>query len=99
MNIDLTGDGVEITDAIRKFATEKFSRLQRHYERIMSVRIIFSVEKLVQRAEATLSLQGEVLHAGSESADLYSAIDLLVDKLDAQIQKHKGKMLDHRDHK
>ncbi len=97
MNINLTGDSVEITDALRKFTTEKFARLQRHYDRIISANIIFNVEKLIQKAEATLHVPGEPIHACSEANDLYSAIDLLVDKLDKQIKKHKEKNQDHRD--
>src|SRR5687767_4249071 len=97
MNIHLTGDSVEITDALRQFTTEKFARLQRHYDRIISANVVFNVEKLIQKAEATVNIPGEAIHACSESDDLYSAIDLLVDKLDKQIKKHKEKFLDHRD--
>ena len=88
---------VEITDALRKFTTEKFSRLQRHYDRIISANVIFNVQKMIQRAEATLNVPGEPIYASSESDDLYSAIDLLVDKLDKQIKKHKEKTQDHRE--
>lgn len=97
MNIHLTGDNVEVTDALKQFTTEKFSRLQRHYDRIISANVIFNVQKMIQSAEATLNVPGEPIYASSESDDLYSAIDLLVDKLDKQIKKHKEKNQDHRD--
>lgn len=97
MDINLTGDSIEVTDALRQFTTEKFARLQRHYDRIISANVVFNIEKLIQRAEATLNVPGEPIYASSESDNLYSAIDLLVDKLDKQIKKHKEKTQDHRD--
>lgn len=97
MNINLTGDSIQLTDAIRQFTTKKFERLQRHYDHIINANVVFNVEKLIQKAEATLHVPGEPIYASSEADDLYSAIDLLVDKLDKQIKKHKEKTQTHRD--
>lgn len=91
MKINLTGDSIEITDAIRQFTTKKFERLQRHYDHIIHANVVFNVEKLLQKAEATLQVPGKPIYACSKSEDLYSAIDLLVDKLDKQIKKRKEK--------
>jgi putative sigma-54 modulation protein len=99
MNIHLTGDGIELTEALRQFTAEKFLRLQRHYDHILDAHVVFNVEKMAQNAEATVHIPGGPIHAHSESTDLYSAIDTLVDRLDTQIRKHKEKMLDYRDHK
>ena len=57
----------------------------------------FDVEKLTQIAEAKILLAGNELHARSESEDMYSSIDALVDKLDRQLIKHKEKLQHHRD--
>lgn len=97
MQINITGHGIEITPAIRSYTTEKFDRLKRRADHISSVNIIFDVEKLQQIAKATLYLHGTEIHARSESADLYSAIDLLIDKLTNQVTKHKEKQKDHRE--
>jgi putative sigma-54 modulation protein len=97
MNINLTGGSIDITDALRQYTTDKFSRLSRHFDHIINANVIFQVEKLTQKAEATLLVPGEEIYASSESSDLYSAIDLLVDKLDTQVKKHKEKIRDHRE--
>lgn len=99
MNMTLTGNSIVVTDALRRFTTEKFLRLERHCDHIISANVVFNVEKLIQKAEATLNLPGESIHASSESTDLYTAIDLLVDKLDRQVKKYKGKARNRRERK
>ena len=57
--------------------------------------MILSVDKLIQKAEATVHVSGKDFFANSESEDLYAAIDQLSDKLDRQLIKHKEKLRDH----
>lgn len=95
MQINITGDNVQLTEAIRNYVNEKFERLTRRGDNITNIRVVFGVEKVNQIAKATLHLAGLDIHASSESTDLYSAIDNLVDKLSHQITKHKEKMKDH----
>jgi len=96
MQITFTGHHLDITDALRDFTRDKLARLERHFDRITSISVTFSVEKLRHIVEATLHVPGTALHAGSESTeDMYSAIDLLVDKLDRQLKKHKDRETAH----
>lgn len=97
MQINITGHNMEVTPALRTYTTEKFDRLKRRGDHITSINIIFDVEKLQQIAKATVHLAGTEIHARSESEDLYSAIDTLIDKLILQVTKHKEKQKDHRD--
>ena len=97
MQINFTGHHIEVTPALRQFAQEKFSKLGKHFDKITSVNVVFQVEKLRQIAEATILVSKGELHASSESDNMYTAIDLLIDKLDKQLVKHKEKMKDHRD--
>lgn len=90
-NITFTGHQIEVTPALRQFATEKFDRLQRHFDRITSISVVFNVEKLESIAEATIKVPGNSLHASSSAEDMYAAIDELIDKLDRQLKKHKEK--------
>jgi len=96
MNIQLTGHHLEITPAIREYATSKFSKIKRHFDNVMDVSIILSVEKLVQKAEATVHISGKNVFVECEDENLYAAIDALVDKLDRQVMKHKGKQAARR---
>lgn len=97
MQINYTGHNMEVTPALKDFAQKKFDKLIRHFDRITAVNAVFKVEKLRQIAEATILVNKAELHASSESDDLYTAIDLLIDKLDKQLIKHKEKMENHRE--
>ncbi len=97
MHINITGHRMDVTPALRAFTEEKFDKLERHFDHIKTVNVILDVEKLRQIAEATVMVNKGELHASSESEDMYAAIDLLIDKLDRQLIKHKEKMQDHRD--
>lgn len=99
MQINMTGHRLDVTPALRAFTEEKFERLERHFEHINSINVVFDVEKLRQIVEATIFVSKGELHASSESEDMYAAIDTLVDKLNRQLMKHKEKFLDHRDHR
>ena len=95
MNINITGKHVELTDALRDFTHEKFDKILTHFPNITSIHVVFEVVKTTQAAEATVHIPGHQVYAKSEAADLYSAIDLLIDKLYKQIMKHKGKDSHH----
>lgn len=96
MQINITGHGVQVTPALRNYATEKLERLTKRGDKITSINMILDVEKIQQIAKATIHLAGAEIHASSKSEDLYSAIDLLVDKLNQQITKHKEKLKSHQ---
>jgi len=98
MQIHFTSHKMDVTPAIRTFTQDKLNKLERHFDKITSINVTFNVEKLMQIAEATVLVSKGELHASSESENLYTAIDLLIDKLDKQLMKHKEKKLDHRDH-
>lgn len=99
MKINFTGHRIDVTESLRAFTQDKFNKLEHHFDKITSIHVVFDVEKLRHIAEATVLISKDTLHASSESEDMYKAIDLLVDKLDKQLMTHKGKMLDHRDHR
>ena len=92
MQINLSGHHIEITDPLRDFVNSKFAKLERHFEQINNVQVILTVEKLNQVAEAKLNVNGGEIFANSQQADMYAAIDTLIDKLDRQIIKHKEKL-------
>lgn len=95
MQINLTGHHLEITDSLRDYVDSKFTKLERHYDHINNVHVILNVEKLNQKAEATLHLSGAEVFANAEHLDMYAAIDALIEKLDRQVIKHKEKAKRH----
>ena len=95
MQLTITGHHLEITTPLKEYVESKLERLQRHFDQITATDVILTIEKKVQRAEATVHSAGGDLFAHSESEDMYAAIDALSDKLDRQLIKHKQK---HRGH-
>lgn len=91
MNINLTGRHLEITPAIREHVTSKLAKIKRHFDNLIDINVILSVDKLKQKAEATVHMSGKTVFAETDDSNLYVAIDNLVDLLDRQVLKHKDK--------
>jgi len=95
MNLQISGHHLEITPAIHDYVTGKLERVTRHFDNVIDVNVILSVDKLKQKAEVTVHLSGKDVYVEEIDEDLYAAVDALVDKLDRQIQKHKQRVQDH----
>ena len=89
MNLHLTGHHVEITAAIREYVVSKLARINRHFDHVIDVNVIMTVEKLDRKIEANVHLSGKDIHVQSSEEDMYAAIDNLIDKLDRQVLRHK----------
>ena len=101
MNLKISGHHLELTPALREYVQNKLERIKRHFDNVIDVSVTLSVDSLTekekrQRAEINLHLRGKDLHVESEAQDMYAAIDLLMDKLDRQVLKHKGRIQDHQ---
>ena len=95
MNLQVSGHHLEITPALRDYVTGKLERITRHFDNVIDVNVILSVDKLKQKAEVTVHLAGKDVYVESTDEDLYAAVDGLVDKLERQVQKYKQKLQDH----
>lgn len=95
MNLQLTGHHLEVTPALREYIESKLARLKNHFDHVIDLKVTLSVEKLAQKVEATLHVPGNDLHAECSNENMYSAIDMLADKLDRQVVKHKEKQGNH----
>ncbi len=96
MQIIVSGQQVIVTPALRDYAEAKLGRIVRRFDQLHDAAVVLSVEKLFQKAEATLRCaRNKTIHADATGADLYAAIDVLADKLDRQVVKHKEKLTDH----
>jgi putative sigma-54 modulation protein len=100
MQTILTGHHVEITQPLRDYVQDKLGRVERHFDNLSSIHVILSVEKLRQKAEATIHVAGNDIFADATDEDMYAAIDALTDKIDRQVKKYKAKMnAKHRNEK
>lgn len=99
MRINYTGHQIDNSQALRDFTDEKFAKLLRHFDKIISIDVTFEIEKKFNHiAKATIQAAGKVFHADADSTtDMYSAVDSLIDKLDRQLKDYRGKQLEHRE--
>lgn len=89
MNLHLSGHHLEITPSMRDYLTGKLERINRHFDHVIDIDVILSIEKLEQKIEANARLRGKSIFVACHDPDMYAAIDGLVDKLDRQIIKYK----------
>src|SRR5437764_5109917 len=100
MNLTISGHHLEVTPALRNYVTTKLDRITRHFEQVVDIKVLLTVEKQKekerrQRAECRIHVKGNDMFAESSHEDLYAALDELVDKLDRQVGKHKTRVQDH----
>ena len=91
MNLTITGHHLEITAAIRDYVISKIDRVKRHFDNVIDINVIMTVEKLKHSVEANVHLSGKDIFVQAEDTDMFAAIDSLADKLDRQIVKYKEK--------
>ena len=94
MRIETYGHEIEVTPALREYVETKLKRLERHFDQPFEVRTQLGTRKPDYLAEATVNLAGRTLHADAGAQTMYAAIDILADKLDRLIVKHKEKRSD-----
>lgn len=96
MQVKIDGHHVELTESMQDYIQTKLTRIERHFDQVVDVHVVLVVEKQRHKAEATVHVAGNNIHAESEEDDMYAAIDSLLDKLDRQVRKHKEKITNHR---
>ena len=100
MNLTISGHHLEVTPALRSYVTTKLDRIIRHFDQVVDVKVLLTVENLKekerrQRAECSIHVKGSDMFAESSHEDLYAAVDELVDKLDRQVVRHKSRVKNH----
>lgn len=100
MNFKISGHHLDITPALREFVETKLERVIRHFDQVVGVSVLLSVDNQKekdrrQRAEIILHLKGKEIFVEAQHEDLYAAIDMLVDKLDRQVIRYKDKVQSH----
>jgi putative sigma-54 modulation protein len=103
MNLTISGHHLEVTPALREYVLTKLDRVTRHFDQVVDISVLLSVEKLKekerrQKAEVTLRVKGKDIFIEHAHEDLYAAIDQLMDKLDRQVCRHKEILQDHHHH-
>lgn len=94
MKFNIRGEQIEVTEALRDYVEKKLSRLERYFETPLAadVNVTLSVVRGLHSVEVTIPIVGVMLRAEEKSEDMYASIDVVIDKLERQIRKHKTKV-------
>ncbi|HHW92865.1 MAG TPA: ribosome-associated translation inhibitor RaiA [Firmicutes bacterium] len=93
MRIVVKGKNIAVTPALRRYVEKKLSKLERYFENITEATATLSVEKERHIVEVTVPLNGGMLLRGEEETqDMYASVDLVLEKLERQIEKYKTKI-------
>src|SRR5262252_9309313 len=99
MSVDITGRHIEVTEPLRKFATDRLDRLRGIIDEILEVHFILTVEKHQRHvAEVNIKTRRDFHHAQEVSADMYTSIAAVLDKVEKQILKHKERNVTRKRH-
>lgn len=98
MKLNIRGEKTEITEAMKAYAEDKITKLDKYIENSANITgtVLFKVRGPKQKIEITIPLKGATLRVEEEGQDFYSAIDTSIDKLERQIIKNKTRLTDKR---
>jgi len=95
MRIETYGDQLEVTPALSEYVETKLRRLEKHFDQHCEVRVTLALRKPDHHVKADVNVPGQALHADASGQTMYAAIDVLADKLDRLVIKHKEKKQQH----
>lgn len=92
MNINIRGKHIELTDALKEYVMKRVGKLAKYSDEFMDVQVTLLVERDRHRVEVTAPINGIILRGEEETEDMYSSIDMVVEKLERQIDKYRTRI-------
>jgi len=97
MQVIVKGRNIDVTNALRKYTLDKISKVVKYFDQILKVEVEFTVEKNPsisesETVEVTVFTKGPVIRAKESSADMYASVDVVIEKLERQVKRYKGKL-------
>lgn len=96
MEVRVTARHFELTEALQGYAQREYKKLERYFNHIFDGHMILSIEKYRQIAELQVKVYGTTLTATAASDEMYTSIDQVVEKMERQIKRYKGKLTNHK---
>jgi putative sigma-54 modulation protein len=93
--ITIVGRHVFVTEAMKNYALEKLSKIDRFHNHVLDLHVTMDIQKLEHSVMIVLKFNHFKIKVGSASTDMYVSIDKAVDKLQSQLRRWKGKIQDH----
>jgi putative sigma-54 modulation protein len=92
MNISVRGKHMEVTDALKEYVLKRVGKLAKYSDEFMDVKVTLLVEEGRHRVEVTAPIHGIILRGEEESSDMYASIDMVIEKLERQIDKYRTRI-------
>ncbi|MBU2549903.1 MAG: ribosome-associated translation inhibitor RaiA [Proteobacteria bacterium] len=92
MQLSVTFRHMEPSDALKDYARDKISRVEKYLDSALEAHVVLSVEKFRHMADVTIVCDGIKINGQEQTEDMYSAIDMVVDKLERQVKRLRQKM-------
>lgn len=92
MQVAVRGKNMQITDSLKRYAEKRVGKLKKYFDIPLSAQVLMAVEKDRHIVEVTVPLDGMLLRGEEETGDMYSSIDLVVEKLEKQVEKFKTRI-------
>jgi len=96
MQITTTFRHIEPSDALKSYAEEKLERVRKYIDEPISAQVFLTVEKIRHSADVTITAKGITIKASEETGDMYAAIDMVLDKIERQLQRYKERLKEHK---
>ena len=96
MQITTTFRHIEPSDALKSYAEEKLERVRKYIDEPITAQVFLTVEKIRHSADVTITAKGVTIKASEETSDMYAAIDMVIDKIERQLQRYKERLKEHK---
>ena len=92
MQVSVTFRQLEPSEALKTYVTDRLKKFKRYLDGPLEAHVVLGLEKFRHLADITINSNGHMVKGREENADMYAAIDLVMDKIDMQLRKHRGKL-------
>ena len=99
MQLSVTFRHMEPSDALKDYALDKLSRLEKYLDSVIEANVVLSVEKFRHIADVTILSDGLKINGQEQTEDMYSALDMVADKLERQVKRYRQKIKRRKDRK
>jgi putative sigma-54 modulation protein len=96
MKITVTFRHMDTTEALKQYAIDKIEKVERYFDKPISVHVVLSVEKINHIADVTIATKGATIKVTESTNDMYASIDMVIDKIERKLKRHKDKVKDHK---
>lgn len=92
MKVQVRGRNIDVTEALKDYVVKRLGKLDKYIDNFGDAQVTLTVEKESHRIEVTIPINGMILRGEESTGDMYTSTDLVVEKLEKQIERYKGKL-------